>query len=1165
VQNPIIPLVPGAKQVSTIKSQFPCIPFKIVTFSTTQYMNRPLLCSGLLLILLSSACFAQSYHSSALTISNGLPSNRVNSVTQDALGQLWISTNKGVSIYDGINWKHFSDSIPMPINTGTRLKALPSGRVIILGQAKNFDFIGKLFQNNSWVDLPLPDQSEQDQRRLWAAEEINSLLSLKLVIADTLYTYQEPSGTWSHKIIPKSLGFINKAKMFSGTTYLLTSKGVFVETQNGFKSTLTDSKGLAITNVIDLIVTDTSTYVLGSTYIGESLNGIVKKFPVAFADSELRLNELHLSRNGYLFFRSDLKFYWFHPATGNYVAFRCDSDDALPLYARLFIDREDNLWLTSYRGLHKINSFNFLGFNANNGLQEYEISSIAEIESKKYFVGGQRGYAIIDDNRVILSSPFTKSKSSVNSRTLGITTVEKNNQRTIYITGQELGLGILQPDYKIKWINPPEREVIGVNFLQDTLWVIARPGSLYYFKDGKFTSYSPPLKAYSRSIYMLDSGEKVLCTAEGLRIISKDHVSTITTQNDLLLKNVYCLFKHNDQYLLGTDAGLAQWKDNTIMPARLNGVSITNPVYAVIKVSENEFWFGTDKGVYVIQGSEKTHYSDFNGLLGIDVNRGAFIQGSDGTILIGTNRGLNIFDPNMKSRDTQIFPPEITSIETTRNNTLTPSDLALSNLNHSVKINFRSISFTDKPVEFRYRMNNFETTWMTITSEDIRYVLYRNLPPGEYTFELQSKVGNSPWSARVKTEPIYIKGPLYSQWWFIIIIISLAIGAGYMINKIIHQFSSNKKLKELINDKILEVEINESKLQLALENARMGVWTYTFRNNLIEYSRQFFESLGIALPRTNRLNDYKDYVHSQDLVSIQKTLREAIQNRHSFDIELRFLSGDIYKWTQVKGKCIYDHNNVPTKLSGTILDINERKQIEADREKLIEELEQTNRELDRFVYSASHDLSAPMKSVMGLINLAKLNPSSEELQQYLSLIDKSVRKQDEFIREIIAFSRNSRTEVSLENVDFKEVLDETLNNLKYTDQYNRSTFSISLPEESSYIMCDRVRLKIILNNILSNAIKFQRKGESKHTVHIDLEKNHRSWKIKIGDNGEGIKSEHLPKMFSMFYRATDSTPGSGLGLYIAKEAAEKMGCHIDLQSEYGRGSTFTLIKNNLDL
>ena len=222
------------------------------------------------------------------------------------------------------------------------------------------------------------------------------------------------------------------------------------------------------------------------------------------------------------------------------------------------------------------------------------------------------------------------------------------------------------------------------------------------------------------------------------------------------------------------------------------------------------------------------------------------------------------------------------------------------------------------------------------------------------------------------------------------------------------------------------------------------------------------------------------------------------------------------------------------------------------------ELVHINKELDRFVYSVSHDLSAPLKSIQGLVNISKLETSNNNKDEYLSKIGQSVSKLDFFIREILDYSRNKRLDIVEETINLKSLCEEIIDNLKYIDNFPKVQFEISGLADK-LIFTDRLRLKIILNNLFSNAIKFQKRlGTEIPLVKVSYIVTLNSMKLFVHDNGEGIKIELKDKIFEMFYRGTDYATGSGLGLYIAREAVEKIGGKISVESEYGIGSTFII-------
>lgn len=218
-----------------------------------------------------------------------------------------------------------------------------------------------------------------------------------------------------------------------------------------------------------------------------------------------------------------------------------------------------------------------------------------------------------------------------------------------------------------------------------------------------------------------------------------------------------------------------------------------------------------------------------------------------------------------------------------------------------------------------------------------------------------------------------------------------------------------------------------------------------------------------------------------------------------------------------------------------------------------EELQKVNEELDRFVYSVSHDLRSPLSSILGLTDLALRSNSKEEIGEYIGMIQGRVKAQDHFIREIIDYSRNARTEISKDIVSLKAFVDEIFLLLKYNVGGERIEFKNTISNDLQ-ILTDRRRLTTIVSNLVSNAIKYHDDGRDNPFVEIGYLKDRSTLYVK--DNGTGIKLQYQKKLFNMFYRASDKSSGSGLGLFITKETIEKMNGSIRVESVFGEGSTF---------
>ena len=237
-------------------------------------------------------------------------------------------------------------------------------------------------------------------------------------------------------------------------------------------------------------------------------------------------------------------------------------------------------------------------------------------------------------------------------------------------------------------------------------------------------------------------------------------------------------------------------------------------------------------------------------------------------------------------------------------------------------------------------------------------------------------------------------------------------------------------------------------------------------------------------------------------------------------------------------------------------EISTRKKAEENLQGTNQELSKRNTELDNFVYSVSHDLRAPIASVLGLINLAKKDKDVQMKDMYLDMILKSAIQQDHFIKEILDQSRNSRLEVKREEILFRPLIDETFHQLKFATNAGQPVEKVIKINQDQPFFSDRWRLKVILNNVISNAIRYRNGRDPVIKVNVDITEHAAS--VAIEDNGKGIEKDHLPNVYKMFYRATDDGAGSGLGLYIVKEAIEKLNGQINIESELGKGTTVTL-------
>ena len=202
-------------------------------------------------------------------------------------------------------------------------------------------------------------------------------------------------------------------------------------------------------------------------------------------------------------------------------------------------------------------------------------------------------------------------------------------------------------------------------------------------------------------------------------------------------------------------------------------------------------------------------------------------------------------------------------------------------------------------------------------------------------------------------------------------------------------------------------------------------------------------------------------------------------------------------------------------------------------------------------------MSAPLKSILGLVNIAKIEDKDKNLQVHLNYIEESIIKQENVIKSLIQYSRNARQVIKQESINLFDLVSQVIHDLRYlsgSDQIN----IINKLNVNEFLITDEQRMQIVLNNMISNGIKYQDTEKPDSYIKIDIKKEAEFWQLIVEDNGQGIPDDQQKKIFDMFHRATEESDGSGLGLFIVKEAVDRLGGTISVKSSVKQGSIFEL-------
>jgi PAS domain S-box-containing protein len=349
-----------------------------------------------------------------------------------------------------------------------------------------------------------------------------------------------------------------------------------------------------------------------------------------------------------------------------------------------------------------------------------------------------------------------------------------------------------------------------------------------------------------------------------------------------------------------------------------------------------------------------------------------------------------------------------------------------------------------------------------------------------------------------------------------------------------------------------QIKKNETMFTQLFQNVPIAVVLLDENGKVNQVNHGFHQMFGFDMHdlKGKNLNDYivPDHLQNEgidlnNLITSNKVVRLDTVRKHR---DGRIVNVILY------GVPIMQENQT-IGIYGVYIDITDRMKVE-------DELKIRNAELDNFVYKVSHDLRAPLSSILGLVNLAKLPGNTDNPLEYIDIIGGKVEHLDHFIGDVLSHSKNLKMEVTTSRVDFEQVIERTFNDLNYLEGANEIARSVRIDGIDFY--SDPWRISEIFRNLISNAIKYRQIGAEQSEVNIRVHVDHLRAEIAFSDNGIGIDEGNLNKIFEMFYRATEQSDGSGIGLYIVKNAVDKLGGQISVTSKPLQGTRFNIILPN---
>ncbi|MCW3102190.1 MAG: putative signal transduction histidine kinase [Bacteroidetes bacterium] len=369
-----------------------------------------------------------------------------------------------------------------------------------------------------------------------------------------------------------------------------------------------------------------------------------------------------------------------------------------------------------------------------------------------------------------------------------------------------------------------------------------------------------------------------------------------------------------------------------------------------------------------------------------------------------------------------------------------------------------------------------------------------------------------------------------------------------------------KEVRSGREKKMTEKELREIEKRLAEAQsiAHIGNWEVELDTGNEYWSDEIYSILGLKPGGIKPSKEnFLHMVHPEQRNEVRAILDGAEKEQKPFSYSTRILqqNGDI-RYVYSHGKHVFNAKGKALRQIGILQDVTETKRME-------EELKVLNKELETFIYRASHDLRGPLSSIIGLTNVSKSEIKDEASKKYFQMVEASAQKLDCTLISLVQSMTMRDMAVNLEDVDFDELVKETLAQLKYHEGFSNVEISVKNTVKDVF-KSNKLILTSVFQNLVQNAIKYQDYHSGQSYLKILISRKNGGVEIVFDDNGIGIDEHLQEKIFDMYFRGTSAISGTGLGLYIVKTGIEKLKGNIRFKSTKGVGTRFTVFLPGTD-
>ncbi|UCH96606.1 MAG: PAS domain S-box protein, partial [Candidatus Aminicenantes bacterium] len=918
-------------------------------------------------------CYSQSYQVHHYSRVDGLGNAHVFDITQDHWGRMWFATRGGISCYDGVSWKNYTQSDGLPAQGFVKISVDQRGRIWALSnpvQQGKFSVVfydgspGAAWHQSEEVEVNILNPVEITSFQLLEPGRENKPIVMVGFAKSGLFRWQ--GGKWM-KLTTKNGLLSNSVRgmaIWKGKCYVATDNGISIlrndgTTDNHLNQILDfpskEIKGICVEykdKYPGFRLKDSRLWIYGHQWLGylylDANNYKMVLFqPGTSSRKEGEAYNLLPDYRGGLYIGNLYDVYYFNYKTRTLESLHVINGLISEAAYSMFIDFEKNVWIACGRGLSKISSRMFSNFQMIHGLLEDEVTAVLEIEPGKFVLGHNRGLTFWDGNK-FTKMPFIGEDGAdfPFSRVLDLKADSKQNT---WMIAERVGVARIDKQREIKWYGtrqgmPDNIMITSVCIDQtDNVWVGTSQGIFFMAaNENRFVSI-PVVKFPTpavRKIYI--TPEKILylgSTFNGVYVYEnkKNQWKNYRVPGESGANNVFALKQdHRGRLLVGTMAGLftLDLDQETLKKYKENNFEIHDPVYFIVEDYQHRLWFGTNNGVVRWDGIRKRKYSLPEGLVGHETNRAAGIVDSKGRVWIGTNRGVSIYNEQFDDYSNWKPQPKLRLLYVEVDDRKIPLDplnppVQLNYKTNTMVFHFRGISFLDETgLRFRHKLEGFDREWLDEHYPFKQMIRYSNLPPGRYRFHLKVRNTLGAWSDPVISPELVILKPFYKQWWFFLLVFLLAVILFYGIFRFFLEKRHAGLLEKQVQERTNQLQALEKQYRSLFEESKDVVFITTPGGKVIDINPAGVELLGYqSKEEVLGLDSVLDFYYNPE--DREEFRKEIEREGYVKDYEITFKRKEDELVTGlVTATVVRDKEGNITAYRGIIRDITEQKKLE---------------------------------------------------------------------------------------------------------------------------------------------------------------------------------------------------------------------------------------------